>query len=163
MKKIEYLLIIIFLSVSCSDSEQDCCAQLPGNDTLFEFSLVNQNGEDLLDENVQDSYNTNNIKIFDLIDGQEILFNNPNSDSPNGYQIFEKDGLNLIRPYFDESNLIVSGIIEWNSNKRDEISLEMVQQSENIKRLIKIKYNGEIVWDEKTASNTDIRYFQIVK
>lgn len=162
MKKIGYILITIFLSISCSDDEQDCCAQIAGNDTLFEFSLVNQNGEDLLDENVQDSYNTNNIKLYNLIDDDEILINNPNSDSPNGYLIFEKDGLNLIRPSFNESNLIVSGIIEWNSNKRDEISLEMIQQSENVKRLIKIKYNGEIVWDEETATNPDNRYFQIV-
>ena len=161
MKKIAYLFVTILLVLSCSD-EKDCCSQIAGNNTLFEFSLVNQNGEDLLDENVQDSYNTNNIKLFNLIDGEEILINNPNSDSPNGYLIFEKDGLNLIRLSFDESNLIVSGIIEWNSNKRDEISLEMVQQSENVKRLIKIKYNGETVWDEGTATNPDNRYFQIV-
>ncbi|MDC1060564.1 hypothetical protein OAP99_00055 [Flavobacteriaceae bacterium] len=97
-----------------------------------------------------------------MIDGEEILINNPNSDSPNGYSIFEKDGLNLFRPFFKESNLEISGIIEWNPNKRDKISLEMVQQSENIKRLVKIKYNGEIVWNEETATNPDNRYFQIV-
>ena len=151
----------IFLSLSCND-ERDCCSQIAGNNTLFEFSLVNQNGEDLLNENTQNSYNTNNIKLYNLINGEEILINNPNSDSPNGYQIFEKEGLNLIRPFFNESNLMVNGIIEWNPNKRDEISLEMVQQSENVKRLVEIKYNGEIVWDEETATNPDNRYFQIV-
>lgn len=161
MKKIGYLLMTILLSLSCSD-EKDCCSQIAGNNTLFEFSLVNQNGEDLLNESIQDSYNTNSIKLYNLIDGEEILINNPNSDYPNGYLIFEKDGLNLIRPFFNESNLIASGIIEWNPNKRDEISLEMVQQSENVKRLVKIKHNGEIVWDKDTATNPDYRYFQIV-
>jgi hypothetical protein len=161
MKKIGYLFVTILLSLSCSD-EKDCCSQIAGNNTLFEFSLVNQNGEDLLNENTQNSYNTNNIKLYNLIDGEEILINNPNSDSPNGYSIFEKDGLNLFRPFFKESNLEISGIIEWNPNKRDKISLEMVQQSENVKRLVKIKYNGEIVWNEETATNPDNRYFQIV-
>ena len=159
MKKIGYLFLTILLLLSCSD-EKDCCYS--GNDTLFEFSLVNQNGEDLLNENTQNSYNTNNIKLYNLMDGEEILINYPNSDSPNGYLIFEKDGLNLFRPYFNESNLEISGIIEWNPNKRDEISSEMVQQSENVKRLVKIKYNGEIIWDEETATNPGIRYFQIV-
>ena len=91
MKKIGYLFVTILLSLSCSD-EKDCCSQIAGNNTLFEFSLVNQNGEDLLNENTQNSYNTNNIKLYNLIDGEEILINNPNSDSPNGYSIFEKDG-----------------------------------------------------------------------
>lgn len=159
MKKIGFLLMIVFLSLSCSD-EQDCCSQ---NDTLFEFSVVNQSGEDLLDENTLNSLNTNNIKLFNLINGEEILVNNPNSDSPDGYIIFERDGMNLIRTFFDESSLTVNGIIEWDLNKRDLITLEMDQQSESVKRLIKIEFNSQVVWSEETASNPNNRYFQIVK
>ena len=40
-------------------------------------------------------------------------------------------------------------------DQRDTISLEMVQQSENVKRLIKIRYNEEIVWSEENVSNPD--------
>lgn len=156
------LILVFILFLSCSDNE-DCCSLISGNDTLFEFSVVNQNEEDLLNANITNTYNSNSIKLYNLINGNEVLINIPNSDMPNGYTIFTKDGLNLIRTFFDESSLIVNGIIEWNVNNRDTISLEMVQQSENVKRLIKIKYNNKIVWDEETASNPDYRYFQIIK
>ena len=164
MKKMAILFFTIFILQSCSD-EKDCCSQISGNDVLFEFSIVNQNGEDLLDSNIQGSYNTNTIKLYDIINDDEVLINNSDSDTPNGYIIFKKDDLNLIRTYFDvKSNLLThKGIIEWSPNNRDTISLETVQQSENVKRLIKIKYNNEVVWEESTATNSDSRYFQIVK
>lgn len=160
MKKI--ILLLTSLLLSCDD-EKDCCSQIPGNDTLYEFSIINNNGEDLLDENTQDTYNTNSIRLYDIINGEEKLIYFQNGDYPYGYSIIKRDILYLIRLGFNESNLKVSGIVEWNPNKRDTISLEMVQQSEHVKRLIKIKYNGDVVWDEETASNTDNRYFQIVK
>lgn len=164
MKKMALLFLTIFIFQSCSD-EKDCCTQIPGNDILFEFSIINQNGEDLLDVNTQDTYNTDIIKLYDLINDDELLISNPESDAPKGYRIFKKDGINLIRPYFNvQSNLLThKGIIQWSSNNQDSISLEMIQQSENVKRLIRIKYNNEVVWDENTAVNSDYRYFQIVK
>lgn len=160
MKKMTLIILLISLLLSCNN-EQDCC--FPGNDTLFEFSIINSNGEDLLNENTQDTYNTNSIRLYDIIDGKENLIYFQNGDYPYGYSITKRDNLYRISPSFNESNLRVSGIIEWNPNKRDTISLEMVQQSKNIKRLIKIEYNGQVVWSEETASNTDNRYFQIVK
>lgn len=160
MKKI-ILLLLTSLFLSCND-EQDCCSQISGNDTLFEFSIINNNGEDLLNENTQDTYNTNSIRLYNIINGEEKLIYFQNGDYPYGYSIIKRGNLYRIRPGFNESNLKVRGIIEWNPNRRDEISLEMVQQSENVKRLVKIKYNGEIVWDEESATNPDNRYFQIV-
>jgi len=164
MKNMTLLFLTIFIFQSCSDNK-DCCSQIPGNDLLFEFSIINQNGEDLLNVNTQDTYNTDTIKLYDFINGEEILISNPDSDAPNGYTVFKKDNFNLIRTFFNvESNLLIhKGIIKWSSNNEDSISLEMIQQSENVKRLIKIRYNDKVVWDENTTTNADYRYFQIVK
>ncbi|MEM6829076.1 MAG: hypothetical protein AAF551_01080 [Bacteroidota bacterium] len=162
MKYMGLLLMVFFLPLSCS-TQQDCCAQVAGNDTLFEFSLVNENQEDLFDGVTQNSYDPKTIKLYNLIDGKETLIHNPNSDSPNGYLIFERDELHRIRPFFDESNLTSKGIVEWSPTNRDTLSLTMVQQSERVKRLVMIKYNGETVWDETVSTNINDRYFQIVK
>ncbi|MCP4551458.1 MAG: hypothetical protein GY834_05335 [Bacteroidetes bacterium] len=159
--KLILMIILMRIIVGCTNKDTPlCCA---GDDTLFEFSLINRDGLDLLDENITGSYNTENIRLYDLVENDEYLINNPNSDYPKGYSIIKRDEIYRIRPSFSETNkLSKEGIIEWSVTRRDTIFLEMIQQSEDVKRLVKVKYNNEVVWDENTA-NADYRYFQIVK
>ena len=163
MHRTALTLILIALSLgSCGDTN-DCCVNLPGNDDLFEFSLVNSHGEDLLNPETQGSYNSDDLRVYNIVDEDTVEINNPNSDTPKGYMIFTREGKYRIRLFMKgDGSLESRGIIAWNKTDKDTIALHLVQQSENVRRLVKIVYNEEEVWNEQNSSN-DERYFEIVK
>ncbi|NME66736.1 hypothetical protein [Flammeovirga aprica] len=154
------LLLIVLVAGSCK-TEEDlfCCAV---DDVGYSFSLINEKGEDLLNKNTPGTLNSsNNIRLYRL-----DTENNESSNYPRmGYSINDHDGLNKISLSFGATNddLIVRGIIEWSENDRDTIVLENIQAYKNVKVLVKITYNGKVVWDANKENNSGIRYFQIVK
>lgn len=150
-----------FLFVSCN--ERDCCSGIPGDDLMFEFSVVNTLGIDLLNQRNQESFNQSEIRIYNSSGNNTSLVYNENSDAPYGYAIIERQPVYRIRPFFDTKNLDVVGYIQWDETDLDTIKLDLVQQSSNVKRLTSIKFNGVEVWNEKTSPDPNNRYFQIVK
>ena len=164
MKMIYIILSSMILALTSCD-EKDCCSGIPGDDTLFEFSLLDESGTDLLDPEIQGTYNTDNIRLYNEENGDTTMVYDENSDTPYGYTIIERESVFRIRPFFlnADSEFETIGYIKWNSEEIDTLKLELVQQSENIKRLTKIHYNGIEVWNEETTSNSEDRYFQIIK
>jgi hypothetical protein len=162
MKKLFFINVIILLLFSSCSNEEDCC--FPGDDDIFEIVLLNASGENLLDPNTPGSFNTSKIKVFNILNGEKMEINNPNSDYPKGYNIIERNGALRFVPLFGNSNLDVSeGIIQWNEHEEDTITLAYSLQSENVRRLIRIFYNNEEVWNETSADNREERFFEIIK
>ncbi|WP_037315620.1 hypothetical protein [Salegentibacter sp. Hel_I_6] len=161
MKKLLFLNLLCFALFSCDKEESYCCS--PGDDDIFEFSILNASGEDLLDPSTDESLNTSSIKIFKIIDGSKLEINNPNSDYPEGYQIVEGEDNFRFIPLFANSDPEVSkGIIEWNENDSDTLTLYYTDQSEETTRLTKIIYNAKEVWKENEENN-ERRFFEIEK
>jgi hypothetical protein len=147
-----------------SCDEKDCCSGIPGDDVLFEFSVVNNSGLDLLDQDNAESFNQSNIRIYNSDGNDTSMVFNENSDAPYGYAIIERESIKRIRPFFDiNDELTVFGYIRWNQDDLDTIQLKLIQQSSNVKRLTSIFYNNSEVWNEGDSTNPDNRYFQIVK
>lgn len=139
---------------SCNDKSPLCCA---GDDDVFSFSIVNQNGLDLLNPTTQNNLNNDNIKIFEKVGSNYVEINDVNSDYPKGYQIIEDDLFYFI-PLFKGD----FGIIRWNNIDSDTIKLQSKQDG-GINRLVKIWYNGELKWDEEDTNVSDMRRFQVTK
>ena len=157
------ILTFILLIMAFSACKNQVNSEIPGNDDIFEFSVVNQEGKDLLDPDHNASYDTSKIRLYDLIDRKAVLIDDPNKEPSHGYLFFERDGMYRIRPYINgDGSLERRGIIRWNESQQDTIALKLVQQSKHTQRLVQISFNDEIVWDE-TEKHDDERYFQIVK
>jgi hypothetical protein len=163
MKKIIYLNLILFAFFSCDKDDTDCCSEV-GDDDIFEFSVLNASGEDLLDPSAEESLNTSSIKIFKIVDGNKVEINNPASDYPKGYQIVEGGEYYRFIPLFANSEPDESkGIIEWNENDSDTLTLNYTDQSGNTRRLKRISYNNKAVWLANDDNSDEKRYFQITK
>ncbi len=74
MKILIMLSISVLLMISCD--EKECC--IVGPDRLFEFSVLNNAGLDLLDQDNVESFTQSNIRIYNS-DGNVVF--NSNSDA----------------------------------------------------------------------------------
>ena len=165
MKHISLAFALLVLAVSACNN-LDCCSGVVADDTIFQFSLLDKQGRDLLDPQTPGSLDINAIRLYNLINSDTVMHYRSNSDAPYGYSIFKgPDSLYHFRPFFDFSQgLEITGYIRWNAYDLDTLQLSCRQENDNDrKRLIGIHYNGRLVWQEETANDPDYRYFQIVK
>lgn len=118
----------------------------------------------MLAPSAEESLNTSSIKIFKIVDGNKVEINNPASDYPKGYQIAEGGEYYRFIPLFANSEPDVSkGIIEWNENDSDTLTLNYTDQAGNTRRLTRISYNDKAVWLANDDNSDEKRYFQITK
>lgn len=161
MKALHIFLFSILLLISCDKT--DCCDGIPGDDAIFELSIVNTLGEDLLNPETLGSIDLSKIRLYDVNDGEEVLIFNSMRDAQYGYITYERENMIRIRPFFDTSKkLNIVGYIKWNTEDYDTLNLTLVQQSKYTKRLTRIIYNDVEVWNDGTTPLKE-RYFQIVK
>lgn len=162
MRKLLSIFILCFTFLSCSNNDEDCCSGIPGDDDKFTFSILNEQGEDLLDPSVEGSLNTSAIKLFRLENGERKEIYNIGMDHPEGYLIYEQEGFFRIFPMLAAGDALkTKGFIQWSTHDEDTLELEHIEDS-GIKFLVKVSFNGEVVWDRETDTDGD-RFFQIVK
>lgn len=167
MKKLLTILLVNTLFYSCSNDSENCCA-IPSNSDFFHFSVLNAEGNDLLDPSTEGSLNTSKIKIFTIENGERVEYSKPLMDSPKGYDIVKEGEVYTIMAAIGkwDEKLENIGIISWNDIHEDTITLKYAKAGENLKRVVQIFYNGEEVWNEEEAGNESIvngRFFQIIK
>lgn len=137
--------ILLVLS-SCSD---DCCINVPDNH--YDVSIVDEEGNDLMDLSAPNYYNPENIRLFIVEGGNEILvkpIGGGNLDSPHGVMPFTIEGKNYVRLFFgyqgkeDE----FTGIVQWNESERDTMvhKFNMPGESKHLKQILR---NDEVLWD----------------
>ena len=124
------------------------------------FHILNVDNEDLLNENIQNSLNTEDIRIeFLNTNGDFIPFYAENSfDIKYGYKI-EADVTPYIFAYANSSAFIINskitGIIKWNNTDHDTIVSE-IRETPNTLTYSKIWVNGELKYDMNNGLNPEI-------
>ena len=156
---------LLALNASCQE-DNDCCDGIPGNDEVFEFSILDEAGNDLLDPATEGTLNTDNISILELKNGNYTVINNPRMDASGGYRIYADTSPKKMRIFpgegFIDGDFIVKKIIlRWNDMEKDSVNM-FLRKNANIQRLVRITYNEDEVWNS-TQSEDGIRYFQVVK
>ncbi len=152
------LLLGFFLIISCSkNTESDVV------DVGIDLKLEDRLGNDLLDPDINNSYNNYNIKLFHLQDGVEQYYYCGSCDHKKGYYFFERDGKYVVRISTnfeiqqDSSDLIT--YIQWNETDRDTIQ-RYIERNKDGSSIVctKVWYNDELIYDHHGE-----RYFTIIK
>ena len=156
----KFLLIIsILLLISCAKHPDSADVF----DTYIDLRLENISREDLLNPDTDNSYNQNDIQLFNLLDGVEQYHFCGNCDHQKGYFFFERDNRFIMR-IFPNSEIQKNGTdpityIQWNETDRDTIQCHINRNDDGSYIFCtKVWYNNVLVYD-----NNGERYFTIIK
>ncbi|UII21025.1 hypothetical protein [Fulvivirga ligni] len=166
MKKIlKHSLILSMLTLlilsSCSEDEpggQDAAVV----DIDITMTVVDMDGNDLLDPSNPNAYSESDIDLVFLIDGEEEVYFNANMDAPKGFKIYKNEvGEGYVMRVFPNTAISEDDpvtYIQWGEDDRGTLACE-IQRGENFEICTKVWYNGEEKWNVQSSA----RAFQIVK
>ena len=81
------IVLVAFSIISCSSEDTKNAVFISGG---VEFNVLDIQGNDLLNPQIESNFNnTENIKIYFVINGEAVLFDKPNLDLPKGYLIYK--------------------------------------------------------------------------
>jgi len=157
MKNLISIFSILFLLIasSCNENEQP---QFFNVDMMAFITVVDRQGNNLLDPNQEGAYDPKEIKIFYERNGNMEEFYEGHLDMPRNFRIdppeFERDYIMAL--VLDSEKTI----IQWNEAEADTIQAE-IHDDGAIVIVRKVYYLGELKWDAETA--TKGRGFTIIK
>ena len=165
-------ILIISISLSCSKKEEEN----PGSlgfyiDQSVLITMVNEDGVDLLDPQIESAYNSSKVKIFHLINNKKVFYYDNMLNAPGGYKTYNPyERLDssyyvfcLLRTSTDGSTNEASQsttYIEWNDNDTDTIKCQLYE-SDGYLGCTKVWCNGKVVWEKEVDSGE--RTFNLIK
>ena len=157
MRTIVFLTIFTMLSGCKSDDNSE---QI-NLDVAFEFSVVNNEGNDLLNPENQNYFNHSNIKLFYKVDGEYKEVYDENLDNPKNFLIFKHETEYRIRIFLNYSTKEIQPetMIQWGENKSNIIKAEFYRTS-SLVRFDKVWLDGSLIWD--SASNSE-PYYKLIE
>ncbi len=162
------LLVLIILGTSCSKNSVSLGVHI---DTPINISVVDSQGADLLDPSTVNHFNSSDIKIFHLIDGEKIEFKaDIRLDYPKGFLFYTPNQLGfndnyvlcLQSPNHSKSEEFPITYLQWSESDTDTIKCQFSRTNVSLV-CTKVWYNDVEVWGIKNNNNIDGRWFQIIK
>lgn len=154
------LLIILLIVLSSCNSDNNM--QETNIEAGIEFYLLDSNGNDLLDPNNPNSIDLGILRVYEIINGEEVEINNPNLDGPRGFVLFEPEGI------YDKYRLSLglntteitnpTTIVKWTTTDTDIFKSEY-NRGDNFIICTKILLNDEVVWQTEDG----LRFIEIIK
>lgn len=159
------LLIILTVTtfLSCSNSnDSNEKEQFYNLDASLEFSVFNNNNEDLLNPENTNHLDTSNFKIFYLINGKKQEVNDSDMDYPKGFKIYKHENEYRIRIFLNHSDGLDKPIteIQWSESDTDTLKVSYTRTENAILQNI-IWLNGQQIWNR--GDNTTDPYFVLTK
>lgn len=159
MKKL-FLVLLLILSNSCV--KPGCCTFIS---THFNFYVVDEQGNDLLDPESTSPINLQTIKVYYLLNGTKTEINRGNLDAPRMYSVSPPEGnrnkynITLFLNDEDPAN-ITTTYFEWDKDTTDVFKAE-VSRKKNNSIVTKVWLNDILVWDKSTADGKPL--YELVK
>ena len=159
MKKLFLVLILIF-SYSCI--KPGCCKVISSD---FNFYVVNEQGDDLLDPKSTSQINLQTVKVYYLINGTKTEINRGNLDAPQMYFVYPPEGtrnrynISLFLNTEDSAS-ITTTYFEWDKDTTDVFKAEVSRESNN-EIVTKVWLNDTLVWDVSTSDGKPL--YELVK
>lgn len=152
---------MLFLAVSCNKTE-DVTQNQSIIDASIRLSLVNAENEDLLNPLIENHYDTADIKIYYLMNGQVEYAYNSQYNYPKNFRIFHYESGYSIAVFLNtiETDEKPVTYIHWNETDIDTVEVEY-KRSPNSLIIDKIWLNGEFIWSRVDTSTE--AYFVLVK
>lgn len=139
------------------------------DETAFDISYFDQNGNDLLDPGNPESYKESDIDIYFLVDGIKMKQDQGNLKYPEFFFISSdeiKENKYYMRLFpnhqnLDENNKAIT-YINFGNDIEDKVECEFqtYKNSSNI-QVVKIWYNDELKWHYTTSASS--RWIEIIK
>lgn len=146
---------ILFSCSSCDDSRHQ--TYRGGN---FEFSIVDSNGNDLLNPENKDSLNPFDIRLFHKENGEYEEVINANAKHPGTFLIFKDKKEYRIRIFLNSSKneALPETMVQWDKNKSNIIKAKFYR-SISLLRLEKVWLDNKLIWD---GVNNNAPYYKLV-
>lgn len=158
-----FLLLPILLFFSCKDQNEQSATAI---NTLVVFYAQNEQGDDLFDPKNPNYIDINKLRVFDLVDGEEVERYNPNLDIPRGFKTYPPEGpytkyrMHLFVNEREKSNRTTT-ILKWNESDIDIFEAEL-DRGDNHTYYIKLWVNGTKVFDVSEYEG-DVQIFTLQK
>ncbi|WP_031425994.1 hypothetical protein [Flavimarina sp. Hel_I_48] len=154
------LILVLMNTLGCSEGDDDASDQY-NFDVGLRFTVVNDDGENLLDPDNPEHFSKDTIKLFYLINGEKQEVYDGNLDSPRNYKIFEVENEYVIgiTPNYSETEETPITYIQWDENDTDTLEVSY-ERKRNAVIQTKIWLNGEQIWERYTNEDP---YFTLVK
>lgn len=152
------IVLVAFSIISCSSEDIKNAVFISGG---VEFNVLDIQGNDLLNPQIESNFNnTENIKIYFVINGEAVLFDKPNLDLPKGYLIYKKENEDVYRMglFVNLEGNTTTTLIKWNNTETDTIKCEIERKGNYYISVSKVWYNNVLKYD----GDGEI-YFEIVK
>ena len=157
MKKLVFVLFA-FLSFACSKSEEFSAVYW---NPSFTFSVYSPDNVDLLSPETADHYDSDGIKLFYKIGGQEIEVYENHLEYPRRFSIIEHENEYRIEVDLNYSETPEKSItyIQWAEEDKDTIEA-LFEQTERSRLLREVWFNGDLIWDWTFGEH---KYYRITK
>lgn len=151
------LMLFLALLLSCSTENGEGIVF----ETGIELSVINTEGQDLLNPGFSDSYKEGQIKLFYKIDGELQEVYDSSLDHPRNFFIYKRPTEYRIRifPNTDKSKEISITLIQWSETDADTIRSK-IERRGSITQVTKVWFNNELKWQ---ISSEEESYFEVIK
>ncbi len=165
--------VVIALLSACDKSDEGRLCCFPGNDTDFEFSVTSPDGADLLNPSTPGYIDTDDIAVYESMDGESVYLYDGRLDYPNSVRLREAEAggrakLSLINTSLFDSERVgqTRYVIDWKTAKPDTIDVALTRLGDSrLLSLDEVQLNGEMVWSSRSPEPNDFaheRTFDIV-
>lgn len=155
MRTIIFLTFILIAMNACDRDQEKLVL-----DAGIEISVLDGDGNDLLNPLTNNAFIESNIKIYYLVNGEleEVYY--PNYDNPRNFSIYERDGFYRmgLSPNANEKDELPVTYIKWNDNDTDTIKCSF-SRTDNSVICTKVWYNESVMWENYSSC----RCIQVVK
>jgi hypothetical protein len=160
MKNLGQLVLLVFalMNFSCNEFEEPNSTVI---DTMAFITVLDANGNNLLNPNQEDSFQPGEIKIFYERKGKMEEFFQGNLDMPRNFRIEPPE---FGSDYLMAVSLEEKTIIQWNDTQSDTLRAELALLGKKGAAgfmITKVFYKEDIKYDAGTANTR--REFTIIK
>lgn len=159
----QLMIVLIFLSCLTGCKEENTDGIFVSMNVFL--SLQNDSGADLLNPTTENSISADDISVYYLIDGDEVLFNEPQLDYPGGFAIeFDQSTGIYILDLFTSDHInnesIATTIVKMEGMDSIRLDCEVKKYSNGSMQAVKVYYKNDLVWDNDRDKSS--RYLEIV-
>lgn len=149
------IIVLAVLVCSCNEKEEPHFGTI---DRMTFITVLDQQGNNLLNPSNEGSYKSKDIKIFFDRNGRLEEFYQGNLDMPRNFRIdppeFERDYIMAL--VLDSEKTV----IQWNESEADTLQAEIFDDGRSL-IVLKVYHQGELKWDGATSKTG--RGFTIIK
>jgi len=150
-----FSIFLLLMNGSCKENEQPQFATV---DMMAFITILDEQGNNLLDPNQEGAYDPKDIKIFYERDGKMVEFYEGYLTMPRNFRIDPPEfGSDYLLALVLDSE---KTIIKWNENESDTILAEFLNNEIQSLIVTKVYYQGQLMHELPTTKR---RGFTIVK